>query len=1326
MLNLNLQVSWPVRVILALFALLLVLYMSMVAVLSTAWAHRVMTRYLANKIEQATGARPEIAWIEVHPAVFRVVVHGLVLHGNEGIGQQPLLTAGTLDVTLNPRSLVLRRLYIRRFDVVGMAIHLYTEPDGSMNLPGPKRATHLQGNKILGQLLNLRVRNFSLNHSALYWNNQRISLDFAAKDLALLLSFGPGTAYTGSFSSSGLRGSVSGQNLPSLEVSTQIRISARQIELNNVVWRTEGGSGTGTGTVELADSPTVKFELMGNLNLESVARVLDLSSIHSGNARFSARGTYAQGLLRASGHSAVRNLRMEFANFKPGLADVSANFRVDQARLVLTQITARIMDGEARGEATARLGGARPRINFQGTIHGVDLASFIQAIPNGEKVSNLFNMDSRLSGHLGLSYNETPGDIRADFDVQGAPPSTGGGGPMAVRGSASGSVEIGKEFELQIASAIVNTPHSNLEAQGRLASQASNLHFQYQTRDFEESRSFVQYLEGPQKPIPLVLESAARVSGTVLGSLKQPEIHGRMSFGPFQYAGFPWNGFSGNIVVSPKLVQVSTGRLLAGKSPFTFDLRATLSNWQATPASQMEVTAQARQSPLQGIWDAFGLSYPVSGLMDGDVTFEGTPANLKGHGEIEIRQAEAAGEPLDLIRAQATAVNSVIDFSHIEVAKGKGKLKAVGRVDLVRRTFSVDLHGENFQLSGFRRLNLRASSKGVQKARRGLEGLAEIHLQGSGTFDDPQAQAEVDVPDFRLGDVSAGHFETTLGLKGHDARLSAKITGSQAWAVLTASARTEADWPVHFNGKLDKFRIDTGINWLENLKSKVQLSASGLFEGHGSLRSPSTWVMDANLPDLEAALGNLTWKNRQPVHLTYADRKLTADSFELSGPSTNLQLAGSLRFAHPMELDFQVNGQSGASLLSLLDPSLQAAGTIDVELRARGAIENPFFSGTIDVKDLGVGYAHFPFQVAGLNGRIELKGSQATIVELGSSSGQSSIQMRGSVALGAHFRYDLTAALKRARLGFPADFISLLSGNLRLAGTESGGQLSGNLSVTQMYPRESFNLLSWIGRVGSPSPPGPSVSNPLASKIRLNMAVSTSPDVSLESHDLGLVAVIDVALHGTVTDPVVLGTIHLRSGYALIRGTRYKITRGDITMTSPVRTQPVLDLEATTRAEHYDLTLDVTGPLDRAKIAYRSDPPLPTEDILSLLALGYAPQLQQLNAGGAQPAAAVGASALLSQALSSQFSGRVQRLLGVSRIRIDPNLLGPTTAGGVRITVEEQVGRDVTLSYATNTGAAQQRDVRMEWDLSDRISLVAERDINGVYGVELQFRSRFK
>jgi translocation and assembly module TamB len=302
-----------------------------------------------------------------------------------------------------------------------------------------------------------------------------------------------------------------------------------------------------------------------------------------------------------------------------------------------------------------------------------------------------------------------------------------------------------------------------------------------------------------------------------------------------------------------------------------------------------------------------------------------------------------------------------------------------------------------------------------------------------------------------------------------------------------------------------------------------------------------------------------------------------------------------------------------------------------------------------------------------------------------------------------------------------------LSGTLRLNGTPENSRMDGELAVRQLYTTPDFSVLNLLSDVGtSGGTPAIGAASRVASRVRLNVQLSSAPTVHLDAQDLRLVADVDLRLQGTLANPVVVGAIHIMNGEAVLRGNRYTINRADISMTNPFRTQPMLDLEATTRVQRYDLTLDVSGPLNRIKIAYRSDPPLPTADILSLLALGYSRQQEQLATTGQEHLSSVGASALLSEALSSQVTGRIQRLFGVSRIKIDPNVGGLENVAGARVTVEQQVTRDLTITYITDTGSSQRRVVQFEWQMDNNLSLFGVRDRNGIFGLELRFRRRFR
>jgi translocation and assembly module TamB len=188
--------------------------------------------------------------------------------------------------------------------------------------------------------------------------------------------------------------------------------------------------------------------------------------------------------------------------------------------------------------------------------------------------------------------------------------------------------------------------------------------------------------------------------------------------------------------------------------------------------------------------------------------------------------------------------------------------------------------------------------------------------------------------------------------------------------------------------------------------------------------------------------------------------------------------------------------------------------------------------------------------------------------------------------------------------------------------------------------------------------------------------------------------------------------------------------RGDVTFTNPVTTTPVLDLQASTHVQDYDITLNLTGSIDKLNLTYRSEPPLPVGDIISLLALGQTQQQSaQLQQSGSSPFAQQASSAILSEALNSAISSRSRSLLGNGTIRIDPQGLNtetsPTTSTPA-VTIERQVTDNLTLTYTSNVSQTSQQIIQAEYNLTRNMSILALRDYNGVVSFELLIRRRKK
>ena len=147
-------------------------------------------------------------------------------------------------------------------------------------------------------------------------------------------------------------------------------------------------------------------------------------------------------------------------------------------------------------------------------------------------------------------------------------------------------------------------------------------------------------------------------------------------------------------------------------------------------------------------------------------------------------------------------------------------------------------------------------------------------------------------------------------------------------------------------------------------------------------------------------------------------------------------------------------------------------------------------------------------------------------------------------------------------------------------------------------------------------------------------------------------------------------------------------------------------------------------------MSYRSDPPLQSNEMIALLTVGRSPasnsQLANSQTVSPENSLASSTNSLLGQAISSPVSSRLQRFFGVSRLKIDPLLTGVNAVPQARLTIEQQISKDITLTYVTNLTEANDQLVKLEWDLNRNWSVVAIREENGIFGIDFFYKKRFK
>jgi translocation and assembly module TamB len=402
-----------------------------------------------------------------------------------------------------------------------------------------------------------------------------------------------------------------------------------------------------------------------------------------------------------------------------------------------------------------------------------------------------------------------------------------------------------------------------------------------------------------------------------------------------------------------------------------------------------------------------------------------------------------------------------------------------------------------------------------------------------------------------------------------------------------------------------------------------------------------------------------------------------------------------------------------------------------MQANIRGELASPQVFGALELKNATLNVEGLPNGLDKVSGRVLFDRRRATIEnKLTAESGGGGLALSGFIDFsGEDTFYRLQAEAARVRIRYPEGVSTVADANISLSGTTERSLLAGTVTVLRsgFTPRTDIgSLLAESSRVQST----PKEGNKFLANMQIDVKVRTAPETQFTtSLTNDLQAEANLQIRGTGARPVALGRITISQGDINFFGNKYSIKRGEVSFYNPTKVEPTLDLDLETRVRGVDVTVNFTGPIDKLNVSYRSDPPLQPGEIIALLTVGRSPTASTV--GSSQSGATgsflqSGANSLLGSAISAPISSQLQRFFGVSRIKIDPTIAGLEGTPQARVTVEQQVSKDVTITFVTNLNRSQQQVVRFEWNLSKEWSLIALRDENGAFGVDFQVRKQVK
>ena len=382
--------------------------------------------------------------------------------------------------------------------------------------------------------------------------------------------------------------------------------------------------------------------------------------------------------------------------------------------------------------------------------------------------------------------------------------------------------------------------------------------------------------------------------------------------------------------------------------------------------------------------------------------------------------------------------------------------------------------------------------------------------------------------------------------------------------------------------------------------------------------------------------------------------------------------------------------------------------------------------GRIDFQNGSLSLEDIPNGLSQLHGTLEFNQDRLEVKSLTAMSGGGPLSVGGYLAYQHGIYADLSVTGKGVRIRYPQGVSSLADATLHLQGSQNNLLLSGNVLITRFTVSPDLDFAALAAQANS----APAITPPDApsNHVRLDVRIQSLAAVELPER---------LCQAGRRRGPA--PARHRR--HALAAGPRLHHRRQRHHRRNPLRSaarRHLLHQPGAHRARHRPQRHRPRRGLRHhprpARHARASLPspiaairPLPESDVVALLALGRTENQQRIYTQQQEQALSNPTTdALLGGALNATVSSRVQKLFGAGSVKVDPNYLGPFGNSTSRIIVEEQLGRNVTLTYATDVNTTGQQLLQAEIAINRHVSLLVARDESGVFSMVVKATRRFR
>jgi translocation and assembly module TamB len=1287
--------------------------------------HSILAK-VEKSVRESTGARLEVRDFNLRLSNLSLDLYNVVVHGTEPDASKPLMAVDHLQVGLTIDSLLNRKWHVRDIIVDHPVVRMVVNKAGENNLPKPEKKSTSSSNT---NVFDLAIRELRLNNGDIYYNDQKTPLEADLHNFAVSANYDPGQKkYSGDVGYNTGK-IVYGKYAPvEHNVQAKFGVTPQQFTLDKLDL-TAGESRVGlNATVNDYSSPNMQATggYEATLVTNDFKRILKDPSLPGGTVRLTGQVKYQADPNRpmletvsVAGNVSSPGLNVKTPSLQTEVRDLYARYKLSGGNAEVNDIRARVLGGTLSGKLTIKDVAGASIAQLQASLKALSLDQTQAATHNTSmRQAHLSgNVDADANAHWAKTLDNLVAHSDATINA------SIGQGPATPLNGVIHADYAGAHKELALTNSYIRTPQTNINLNGKI-SDRSQLQVAVRSNDLHELETLSAALQKPASgqtpgqpaPQPLGLYGTANVNAMVSGSLTAPQINGQMDARNFRVKGSSWKVLHTAFAANPSQVTLSNGDLEAvPQGRINFSAQARLKKWAYTASSPITANISGSQISIADLERLANKTYPVSGTLALNLSVHGSQLNPVGQGTLTVTKAKVSTESIQNLNVKFVGDGNTVK-ANLTVQMPAGTTRADVNYFPKTQGYDARVQSQNFRLEKLQTV--------IQRNMH-IAGGVNLNVSGKGTVKDPQLQATIDVPQLQIQKqtVQGLKFQTTV--QNHVATIA--LDSDIAKVFLKARGTVGIQTPYMADIHLDSGKID--FQPLVAMYAPAQAAdLSGQTELHATLRGP---LADKNRVEAHLEIPNLDVHYKQfqlaaakPIRADYQNGTATLQPTSIRGTGTSIDAQGVVPVTTPKAASFLVKGNLDLGIAQLFVPDITSSGQLQFDIDSKRYGPGANLNGQIKIVNANLHTVDSPVGLDNANGVLNVTQTRLEISSFEGQVGGGTIQATGAVSYRPGIQFHLGLAANDIRVRYPEGVRAILASNLALTGNTQESQLTGQVRIQRVSFTPDFDLSTFTSQFsGEASDSGAPGS--LTQGMKLNIGVQSTSQMNLVSSQVSVKGDANLRVVGTAADPVILGRTNLTGGEFFLAGNRYQVDHGTIDFLNPVRTEPVLNIQVKTRIDQYNITLALNGPVERLQTTYTSDPALPPVDIINLVATGKTVESAAANPSPS-PTSALGAQSLLASGISSQVSGKIAKLAGVSQLQIDPGL--GTDNGqnpGARVAIQQRVTSNLLVTFATDITSTQRQAVQIEYKLNPKWSVSGTRNQNGGFGVDGRYRKDF-